>query len=139
VESLRFNEPIHPGTFTIAGTNIPWGTPIVDKITGLNYVYGRPQVYGEKVDLALDAVREAMRAGANPGPSSNEASPNVPRAPPDVQGSASTVNQESGRSNSMVGFVRQFTETALPFLPLGGGISLFLLAWLLYTRGVNKQ
>jgi hypothetical protein len=41
VESLKFNEPIDPKAFTIAGTGIPPGTKIADRISNLNYVYGR--------------------------------------------------------------------------------------------------
>jgi hypothetical protein len=64
VESLNVNESIEPKVFTIAGTGIPLGTRIVDKITGLNYVYGQAQVYGENVDMALDALRDAEQTPA---------------------------------------------------------------------------
>ena len=57
VESYKFNEAIDPQIFTIAGTNIPSGTKIIDKITGLKYVYGRGfELPDEDVDLALDEL-----------------------------------------------------------------------------------
>ncbi len=60
VEELIFNEPIDPKTFTLAGTDIPHGTRIKDKITGIRYDYGLGHyVCEEDIDLALDAIAAA--------------------------------------------------------------------------------
>jgi len=40
IEKIEFNEPIDPEVFTIAGTDIPKGTRIRDRISGRDYVYG---------------------------------------------------------------------------------------------------
>lgn len=61
VESVKLNEAIDPKIFTIAGTDIPYGTKVIDKITGLKYVYGMSfQLPDEDIDLALDAIAESM-------------------------------------------------------------------------------
>jgi hypothetical protein len=60
VESIKLNEAINPKMFTIVGTNIPYGTKVIDKITGLKYVYGMAfQLPDEDIDLALDAVAKS--------------------------------------------------------------------------------
>ena len=40
IEKIEFNKPLDPKVFTIAGTNIPEGTRITDRISGRDYVYG---------------------------------------------------------------------------------------------------
>jgi hypothetical protein len=40
IEKIEFNKPLDPKVFTIAGTNIPKGTRITDRISGRDYVYG---------------------------------------------------------------------------------------------------
>jgi hypothetical protein len=49
VKSLSFNEHLDPRVFTIAGTSIPPGTKIRNKISGLDYVYER----SEEMQLSL--------------------------------------------------------------------------------------
>ena len=40
IEKIEFNKPLDPKVFTIAGTHIPKGTKIKDRILGRDYVYG---------------------------------------------------------------------------------------------------
>jgi hypothetical protein len=61
VESLTINESIDPKTFTLAGTNVPYGTRVQDEISGLSYVYGTSYEPSQQdVDLALASIEDSM-------------------------------------------------------------------------------
>ncbi|MHC4647913.1 MAG: hypothetical protein ACYTBJ_20820 [Planctomycetota bacterium] len=63
VNSFKFKDAIDPKAFTIAGTDIPYGTKVFDRVTGLNYVYGRGfEMPQEDIDLALEALENAKIA-----------------------------------------------------------------------------
>jgi len=81
VDSLVVNEPIEAQVFTLAGTDIPYGTKVVDKLTGLNYVYGPGfKMPDEDVDLAIEAVEKfppEHQAAVDSADSSQNTRPNV--------------------------------------------------------------
>ncbi len=72
VDSLTFNEPIDPNIFTLAGTNIPHGTRVHDRITGKSYYHvnlpvtpsliGRPlpEFDNIKIESFSEGTREKM-------------------------------------------------------------------------------
>ena len=61
VDSLTLNNPLDPSIFTLAGTNIPHGTTIRDKILGYYYTYGQgTEIVGEDVDFALEAMKDSF-------------------------------------------------------------------------------
>lgn len=61
--SVSVNKPIDPTVFTLAGTNIPYGTHVIDEIAGLNYIYGHGyRISQQDVDLVLDAIKNTTTA-----------------------------------------------------------------------------
>lgn len=135
VESLKLNEPIDREIFTIAGTNIPWGTRIIDQITGINYVYGQTQEYGERVDLALDALEESMKSGL-PSMKNEKKQPSLAKQiylPEVVEtNTGEKIKQENDQDNMYQGIVdKSMAKTNLLFVISVSGVALVTLICIL--------
>lgn len=136
IETIKFNEPLDPEVFTIAGTNIPLGTIIRDKISGLDYVYGRTQVFGTETDLALDALEDAIRDNTDsiepkesiePATTSvDEASPNREElTPPGLM-----VQTDSARDSG--------SRWPVLFVGTGIGLIIMLFVYFFFLKGKTK-
>jgi len=73
IEKIEFNETLDPKVFTIAGTPIPKGTRIIDRISGRDYLYGisrisatplmgkpLPELKGIGIDMSPSDVNDKM-------------------------------------------------------------------------------
>jgi hypothetical protein len=124
VDSLTLNEPIDAKTFTLAGTDIPPGTRVWDRIANLNYIYATGyKVAQQDVDLALDAVAQADGKG--------------PPARASVPGTSADSNKagrvdKPGSDTGVLGTSRQPGTPLRRVVPivLGiGALALILLVW----------
>jgi hypothetical protein len=135
VELLTLNKPIDPKTFTLAGTNVPYGTRVQDDISGLRYVYGTGYKLPQDVDLALAAIEDSMErpveetADLTEKPSQKETS----------KSKSSTEGIENNDPNLMRNAHTEKTGSGfLLSVGLGSGLALSVIAILFIKRKKGK-
>lgn len=136
IKAIEFNEPLDPELFTIAGTNIPIGTKIRDKISGLDYVYGQPKVFGSETDFALDALEDAIRDNTD----SIETKESIEPATTSVD--EASANKEELTPSALIGQTDSARDSgsgwAVLFVGTGIGLIIILSVYFFFLKGKTK-
>ena len=132
VNSLIFNEPIGSNVFTIAGTDIPYGTKVKDEIFGIKYVYSMGfQLPEEDIDLVLDALEQSVerevRRSVNKTGSSNEIKPALKPKPDDLEGKVVRIDGKPESLSSVKSDNPKDSQSMKYGLLLGFGIALIII------------
>ena|GEM_PF-2577426 len=100
VAAATISKSIDPNIFTLAATNVPYGTPVSDDVIGLKYVYGSQESFTPD---DLSSVRASLK-NATPPPHDNPDSQGpadvTPNRPHSLQEDAESSQHPDARSRS---------------------------------------